>query len=90
MTYGKEQSAGKGTFTMNTTGVKNINFTAVDVPADVTITALKDKDGNAVSLSDYLLAPASATGVTYIRANDIHEYFTHITTTAGACTLVLK
>jgi len=86
----KSGAGANGTFAMNTTGVKNINFVGIEIPTTVTITALKNKDGDTIALSDYILAPASAIPMGYITANNQDEYFTHITTSAGDCILNLK
>ena len=86
----KSIAGANGSFAMNTTGTKTIDFVGVDIPSSVTISVLKNKDGNTVDLSDYMLSSGGAIAGGYITANNQDQYFTFITTTAGECILNLK
>ena len=85
----KSIAGANGSFAMNTTGIKNINFVGIDIPSSVTISILLDQDGTNVT-QDYMFTVNGAIGGGYITPNNQVQYFTSITTTAGECILNLK
>jgi hypothetical protein len=78
-----------GTFTVNDTTAKEIDFYAIKIDADTVISELLNEKGVDVK-DDYISTPASAVKAgAMITLKDQGKKFTSITLTSGSVTLVL-
>ena len=88
--YQSRVSANNGTFTVNDTTEKVINFSAIYFPEDTVVARIEINGDTATDVKDdYISTAATAVKAGTLKVVQGDDYFSAITLSSGSCELVL-